>query len=98
MSIILKLQVLRRLLQVLLKESGQAILRLTNKWKSKTAAFRIKLTDGSDIIPFDVVDVAREQTVFSFNPNALPESYPDRHYHLQLPNVEKYGGRKTKKI
>lgn len=57
---------------------------------------RIKLADGSDIIPFDIVDKARKNTVFIFDPRALPQHYTDRHYHLQLPNIEKYGRGKSK--
>ena len=46
---------------------------------------RIKLKDNSDIIPYETVKTAVKGTDFIFDPKALPEKYPDKHYHLQFP-------------
>jgi len=44
---------------------------------------------GTDIM-FDVVNRARSRTKLIFDRRALPSRYPDRHYHLQLPNLDRY--------
>ena len=68
-----------------------------DKWGARAVDFRIKLADGSDIIPRSIVEKAVAKTLFIFDEHALPEDYKDRHYHLQLPNTKKYGGGQKKK-
>ena len=56
---------------------------------------RIRLADGSDIIPLEIVEkLTTKYTKLSLDYNALPSIYPNKHYHLQLPNTKEYGGGK----
>ena len=67
-----------------------------DQWGARAVDFRIKWADGSDIIPRSIVEKAVAKTLFQFDKYASPEGYPDKHYHLQLPNTEEYGGGHSK--
>jgi RHS repeat-associated protein len=61
------------------KGSGKAHIR------GDAVDLRIKYYNGS-IVPLKIVKpVVINRTQFIFDQNALPNSYPDLHYHLQLP-------------
>ncbi|MHB9147170.1 MAG: hypothetical protein ACYC2U_01770, partial [Candidatus Amoebophilus sp.] len=67
---------------------------------ARAVDIRIKLSDGSDIVPLGIVEkliVKYKCTKLILDYNALPSIYPDKHYHLQLPNTEEYGGGKSNK-
>ena len=53
---------------------------------------RIKFNDGK-LVPLNTVKQALKGTDLILDPNALPRHYPDKHYHLQLPNIKKFGGK-----
>ncbi|EGC32429.1 hypothetical protein DICPUDRAFT_81734 [Dictyostelium purpureum] len=68
---------------------------------ARAVDIRIKLSDGSDIIPLDIVEELTNKNLYKYTMlfldyKALPKIYPDRHYHFQLPNTTEYGGGKKK--
>ena len=68
----------------IIKDSGAAHLR------GDAVDLRIKLADGSDIIPLSVVQrLVDKYTKFIFDPKAMPDRYSDKHYHLQFPKPKK---------
>ena len=60
---------------------------------ARAVDLRIKYLNSSKIIPLGTVQSALNGTELILDPNALPSHYPDQHYHLQLPNLKKYGGK-----
>jgi hypothetical protein len=68
------------------------------EYGTRAVDLRIRLADGSDIIPFEIIKkVVLKHKILQFDPRALPDTYPDKHYHLQLPNTKEYGGGIPKK-
>jgi hypothetical protein len=53
---------------------------------------RIKFNDGK-LVPLNTVRQALKGTDLILDPNALSRHYPDKHYHFQLPNIKKFGGK-----
>jgi hypothetical protein len=68
----------------IIEDSGKAHLR------GDAVDLRIKLADGSDIIPLKIVQrLVGKYTNFIFDPKAMPDRYPNKHYHLQFPKPKK---------
>ena len=59
---------------------------------ARAVDLRIKFNDGR-LVPLNTVKQALKGTDLILDPNALPKHYPDKHYHLQLPNIKKFGGK-----
>lgn len=60
---------------------------------ARAVDLRIRKLDGSgNIIPLNIVRKAQKKTDLIFDEDALPFIYGDKHFHLQLPNIEKFGG------
>jgi hypothetical protein len=67
---------------------------------ARAVDIRIKLSDGTDIVPFEIIErliYKRKCTNLIIDYKVPPSFYPDKHYHLQLPNTQEYGEDKSKK-
>lgn len=59
---------------------------------ARAVDLRIKNYDTGEIIPVEIVKIAQSQTEFIFDNKAMPDDYEDKHFHLQLPKLKKFGG------